>query len=388
MKIVHLCLGNPFLEGYGYQENLLTKYHVRLGHEVTVIASLETFDSVGKKKLLPISSCLVPVWNEDGCKIIRLKYKKNCRINRVLRRFVGLVQALNQECPDIVFIHNCQFLDIIKVVGYLKSNSKVKVFVDNHADYINSATKWYSKYILHGVLWRFCAQAISPYAVRFYGTLPNRCSFLHEMYHIPEDKIQYLEMGVDNDLIDHLHDTDVRDNIRSELSIAADDFVIVSGGKIDKRKNIHLLMKAIAEINNPNIKLIVFGNLADDVREEIERLSNHPSIYYVGWQKVNEIYKYILSSDLAIMPGTHSVIWEQIIGCGIPVVFKHFDGMHHVDVGGNCSFLYECDVNEIKNIVLHLYTNANIYQEMKKNAQTRGKDKFSYSVIAQKSITI
>ena len=37
MKIVHLCLCSFFPDNYSYQENLLPKYHKRLGYDVEVI---------------------------------------------------------------------------------------------------------------------------------------------------------------------------------------------------------------------------------------------------------------------------------------------------------------------------------------------------------------
>ena len=39
-KIVHVCLCGPFSDGFSYQENILTKYHARMGLEVHVITSI------------------------------------------------------------------------------------------------------------------------------------------------------------------------------------------------------------------------------------------------------------------------------------------------------------------------------------------------------------
>ena len=47
MRITHLCLGCFFPDGYSYQENMLPKYHKKLGHDVSVVASLQTFDKNG-----------------------------------------------------------------------------------------------------------------------------------------------------------------------------------------------------------------------------------------------------------------------------------------------------------------------------------------------------
>ena len=39
MKIVHICLAGPFTDGWNYQDNMISKYHKKMGFDVTVIAS-------------------------------------------------------------------------------------------------------------------------------------------------------------------------------------------------------------------------------------------------------------------------------------------------------------------------------------------------------------
>ena len=39
MKIVHIAPNAPYNENCGYQENLLPKYHKKLGNEVTLITT-------------------------------------------------------------------------------------------------------------------------------------------------------------------------------------------------------------------------------------------------------------------------------------------------------------------------------------------------------------
>jgi hypothetical protein len=46
MKVVHLCLGCFYIDNYSYQENMLPKYHKLAGHEVSVVASLVSFDKM------------------------------------------------------------------------------------------------------------------------------------------------------------------------------------------------------------------------------------------------------------------------------------------------------------------------------------------------------
>ena len=58
-----------------------------------------------------------------------------------------------------------------------------------------------------------------------------------------------------------------------ELGISADDFLLVTGGKIDQKKNIDLLMQAVERINSSHVKLIVFGNILPEIEKKILQLT-------------------------------------------------------------------------------------------------------------------
>ena len=59
-SIVHVCLANFFIDGYGYQENILPKFHKRLGYEVSVLASTETYLDNKELTYVEPSSYLLP----------------------------------------------------------------------------------------------------------------------------------------------------------------------------------------------------------------------------------------------------------------------------------------------------------------------------------------
>lgn len=118
MKIVHLCLGCFFPDGYSYQENMLPKYHKKLGHDVSVVASLQTFDKNGNVSYMEKAS---EYRNEYNIPVHRLDYKKPLKIYRKLKRFIGTYAAIEKTNPDILFIHGCQFMDMDVVVRYLKN---------------------------------------------------------------------------------------------------------------------------------------------------------------------------------------------------------------------------------------------------------------------------
>jgi 1,2-diacylglycerol 3-alpha-glucosyltransferase len=386
MKVLHLCLACFYIDNYGYQENMLPKYHLLQGHDVQVLASLVSFDKNGNPCLLDKES---EYTSTDGYKVIRTDYKRPFYfINKRFRRYNNVYKHIESFKPEIIFMHDSQFWDIFEVIRYLKKHSEVKVFVDGHTDLINSARSWFSREILHKIIWRYCTQAINPYTEKFWGVLPLRCDFFNEIYGIPIDKIDLLVMGVDDFSIPYTQRDEIRTSVRNDLGISKDDFVLITGGKIDKKKNIHLLMRAIEKINSPSIKLIVFGNILTEIEDTILQLATNVNIKYIGWIPSELAYKYFFSADLAVFPGTHSVLWEYAVGCGLPAVVKRWQGMEHVNVDGNVIFLDEDSIEELIKVINTISGNSNLFSQMKHVAKTKGTDFFKYSEIAKRAIQV
>jgi len=383
MRITHLCLACFFPDGYSYQENMLPKYHKKLGHDVTVIASLQTFDKNGKVSYLDKPSEYI---NENDLPVIRLAYKNPDKTYKKLKRFVGTYEAIEKTNPDILFIHGCQFMDMDVVVKYLKKHPNVTVYVDNHADFSNSAKNWASFTFLHKILWKHCAKIINPYTKKFYGVLPARVDFLKSVYGLPEDKIELLVMGADDEKVEAALKPEVRKEIREKYGIADDDFLIITGGKIDNfKKQILYLMEAVNKLQNEKVKLIVFGSVIPELKEKVEALVS-PYTQYIGWVQSDQTDKYYAASDLVVFPGRHSVFWEQVAGLGKPMLCKSWDGTKHVDLGGNVIFLEKDNADEIYEVVKDLVDNPEKFQRMKAIADREGMKTFSYSDIARRSI--
>lgn len=382
MKIVHLCLGNFFIDNYSYQENLLPKYHVKMGFDVTVIASLFTFGSDGKGSMLTGYS---EYDDKNGFHVVRLPYKKPVKINRILRQYESFANILERENPDVVFSHNVSFADITILVNYIKRHPNVKVYADNHGDFVNSAKNIFSKYVLHPIIWRHYAKMLEPYLTKCYGVTPMRCRFLHEMYHINLNLIEFLPMGVDDEAIPSNRE-EVRLAIRNELSISNKDIVMITGGKIDKLKNTHLLIDALKTINNKNIHLIICGTLTPEMEYLKKDIEKNPKIHYLGWCNAERVMNCMVASDLACFPGTHSTLWEQSVGVGLPAIFKRWPEMEHVNVNGNCLFVQDDNVEELKNTI-----NTILESETFKSVCIKAKDaskSFLYSEISKKAIQL
>ena len=115
MKILHICVTGPYTDGFNYQENMLTKYQVKAGHEVHLISSQWKQSRGGKIEKYIGDNVYV---NADGVYIKRLPIKGDKDVFYRYKRFLSLYEAIEEIAPEVIFVHNLQFFDIDKIVKY------------------------------------------------------------------------------------------------------------------------------------------------------------------------------------------------------------------------------------------------------------------------------
>ena len=385
MKIVHICLCGQFNENFSYQDNLLTKHHSLLGHEVSIIAPTIRFTDDGKNIVdLKNSSTTILPYNITLFRV-QYRYKFPWVINDKLRLYKGVFNLLKLLKPDFIFIHGVQFLESYTIVRYLKEHPKVISVADNHADENNSINNFISKYLLHGLLWRITANKLNKVCEILYGVTPNRVDFLHKQYKIPLNRIRLLTLGADDNLILNAKQNFNCDRLKSDYKIDNTKKVIVTGGKIDLKKNFGKLVDCLSRIKNKNFELVVFGSFMD--KDIQTKFSKYDFVKLVGWKNQQEVVDLFLMADLVCFPGSHSVLWEQAVACGKPAIFNNIRGMNHISINGNAILVDANNESELEEVILEI-----LYDESKLNSMTIQAQKiakeFYYSSIAQEAINV
>lgn len=234
---------------------------------------------------------------------------------------------------------------------------------------------------MHPIIWRHYAKKLEPFLTKCYGVTPMRCRFLKEMYHLKPEIIEFLPMGVDDESIPEDREA-VRTSIREELNIPQNDIVILTGGKIDKLKNTHVLLDTLKQINNDKVHLIICGTFTPEMEYLKESIDSNSKIHYLGWCNAERVMNCMVASDMACFPGTHSTLWEQSVGVGLPAIFKRWNEMEHVDVNDNCIFVSGDDVNELSSSISKMINNYKYYNSKALVASKQ----FLYSEISKKQL--
>ena len=236
MKIVHIAPNAPYNEGWGYQENLLTKYQVRAGNDVTLIIRNEKHED-GRIIKTPLEDYV----SSDGFRVIRLEPIKDKVFSFAEK--LKVFDILKKESPDLVFYHGLVSTTIFDVVKYKKKiNPGCIIVQDNHLDYnIGVRVKTFKQKVLRAfyrIIFKLTQKNIS----KVYGVTPWRKKYVEDYFKVPSKMTDVLIMGADDEKIDFQNRDTIRKNIREKYSVSEDEFLIVTGGKVDKNKKIHLLM--------------------------------------------------------------------------------------------------------------------------------------------------
>ena len=387
MRVVYVSLNGPFTENWAYQENILSKYHKKLGNDVTIIATNQKHIDSGEIVETPCEDYV----NRDGVRVVRVA-KKKCIIKKFSDVFPDhkIIELLKQIHPDFIMVHGLiGNLSALQVRKYIKKiNPNCIAVADIHQDFYNtnSPDNILKRNLLKAVH-RYLNRKMYPFYKKVFYVAPSCRKFAEEYYAVPKDKLDLLPLGCDPEYIQFSQKAVVFKEIRYVYKIDQDDFLICHGGKMDEKKNTIYLIEAVKKLHswNKRVQLILFGSFSESyaqvVKPEIDE--NSDFIKYTGMLTAEEYYKVYMASDIAVFPGGQSVLWQQAIACGTATVASRKLGVEYLDLGGNIKFLENGTAKEIFETLKSLIA-SNEYLEMQKVAREKGIDFFSYENIAKR----
>ena len=317
MRILHLCLANYYIDGYNYQENVLTRINKEDGHEVRIIASTETFkDNLTMTYVEPSEYV-----TEFGVPIQRIPYVKiGTHFSTVkIRKYVGLYDEIVKFAPDVILSHDIVFLSIFDVIRYKKEHPEVKLYADTHTGIYNSGTNWLSLHVLHRCFYRYLIHRTLPYLEKYFYISSGERDFAKEHYVIPDEMLEFYPLG--GDLPTEEEYRQRRTARRAELGLAPDELLLVHSGKITSLKRADELLKALAAVPELKAKLAIMGSISDDMKPVLEPLMKADDrVVYLGWKSASDLLEYLCACDLYCQPGSLSATLQNAVCCGSPIM--------------------------------------------------------------------
>lgn len=387
MKILMIC--DAFFNSLQYQENLMAKSYIKLGHDVVVVTSTH-------ENLIDFTSDV-----HDNSKPEKIEYHENIKIYREpycinilhkIRKFKNVKKILELEKPDFLYIHDIQF-NTGELVAY-KKRYGVKFIMDFHADYTNSGKNWISINILHKIIRKQYLHHFLRYIDKIYPVVPGSEDFLSELYAIPRNDMEILPLGCEYEICQNIKkNVNIRE-YRSQFGIADKDIVIITGGKFHTVKRTHLAVKAVKMLNLSNVHLIVFGTADkghDEYLKSMQEEAKGYNIHFTGWVDAKKTYELMAISDIALFPASQSVLWQQSIGMHLPLIAGDWGGqdMSYLNKNNNLIKVDAENLNEVffANVLKKIIDNPNLLNEMKKGAEKTAKEYLDYKLIAARTLS-
>lgn len=375
---MHVEISAPFIDNWGYQENLLPKYLQKTGVENYIIASANIFPTYLKQEVINEIKAKGNDYVLDGIQIKRIQIKK---VSSSFLFTKGLMQALEEIKPDVIFHHNFNCTSMPISARYAKKYN-IPLVCDNHADSINMSKNKLWVWLYYKFLIRMSVKLHKRNIFKSYGVTHSRCDFIHDYYGLSRDKIDFLPIGADVDLADAINS---KSDLRTKYGCQERDFVIVSGGKMGKEKGTDNLINAVEELHvqYPQLKLVLFGKFED---EETTQQANRSGVSTVhGWSDRTKTLELLKMADVACWPIHHTTLIEDALAVCTPIITRRTGTTEHL-IDGNGFWVENGTKDEIKKVLVKILIQTKLEKNEMIRACEKMKQAISYHTISIKVI--
>lgn len=385
MKIVQV--EDIFHPEAGYQINILSKYMVQFGHEVTIITAcldkiksnvisffgaehLDQKDQIYSKKY--------------GVKIIRLPVEKMISGRVIFGK--ELIPTIQRENPDIVYVHGN---DTLTGMRYLFQYKKLgyPLIMDSHMLEMASTNRFNKifrktyKSIFTPIIIKNKIQVIrtqdDPYVEKCLG--------------IPLSQAPWISVGSDTMLFHP--DNEAKMRFRRKYEISQDDFVVLYAGKLDESKGGMLLAQAIQKKmqTNKEVTFLIIGKAVGEYGRQVEETlkASENRVLRFPTQKYEDLVGFYQAADMAVFPRQCSLSFYDVQACGLPVVFE--DDV--VNVGraknDNAVTFIEGDTADFRKKIEYIINLSKAeFSHMQMAAQQYVSENFDYKKIADAYVSL
>lgn len=331
MKVLHVCICGPFTDGLAYQENELIEQHVALGYDVSVIAATDTYGP--DKQIIHAEAGTMQL--SCGAKLIRLPYTWGLHgwLAAKIRAHRGMRECIECIEPDRILFHGLTAWDLMTVAAYVRRNPKVKLFVDCHEDFNNSAMTWASRELLHKRFYKRIFQHCINQISEVLCVTVESLDFAIDFYGSDRAKTRMYPLGgvIEPAAVNARR----RGDFRSRLGFADDDLVITQTGKLDRTKRLDAALRAFRKNPSSRLKFVIAGLMTDEVKAEcLPLIEADARIIDLGWQSTDELRTVLAGADFFLQPFGQTVTTQMAMCQGCVVLAQDLPS-HRWLIGDN-----------------------------------------------------
>lgn len=179
---------------------------------------------------------------------------------------------------------------------------------------------------------------------------------------------------------------EIRKKYREQMDVKPNEYIILSVGELNDNKNHEMVITALHELNNKNLKYVVcgIGEKKDYYESLIKKWNMTDQVFFLGYRDdLRELY---IAADLFIFPSKReglSVALMEAIAANTPVIASDIRGNNELILDGGCRFPAtdkamlkqmianwvddSLEINTSENYQnLKRYSKKNVHEEMKR----------------------
>ena len=226
-----------------------------------------------------------------------------------------------------------------------------------------------------------------PEVVRGFGHMIGVSEFVTREYmkvcNVPV-KPHVLKNAIDIKKFNKPVSVDEKNMIRNRLGLSEDDFVILFVGRIMEIKGVMELMKAVTELNDQHIKLMIMGSANSgkwaysSYEKKVKKYADihKKQIIFTGYVDNSEVYQYASVADIQCLPTLIAeaapLVVLEAMAEGLPLVVTRSGGVvEYLDKDVALIIEQENVIQNLKDSILYMKYHPEIRKQMSENAKKR-----------------
>ncbi len=180
---------------------------------------------------------------------------------------------------------------------------------------------------------------------------------------------------------------------RKDFSIGEDEFILVTCGRIIKRKAIDVIIKALNEIPDNKIKLYIIGDGPEknNLLEFSLQLGLGDRVRFLGHIEEDEKFKLLSVADLFVLTSLHEgfgIVYMESMYCGLPIVCSNDGGQtDFLKSEENAILLDVGDYKSCAEAIMRFNNDRDLYERCSENNRRKIND-FQADKVAKRYIDI
>ncbi|MBO4458981.1 MAG: glycosyltransferase family 4 protein [Butyrivibrio sp.] len=316
MKVLHIGIASHFTDKMLYQDNILSDFNAKAGHDVTYISDCYLYRD-GALTETEECDCVL----DNGVRLIRVRYDRvlNGFITRKIQKAKKIVELLNEISPDTILYHGVCGYELMDVAKYVKEKG-IPFYIDSHESFQNTAMTPISKFAYKYIHGFFVRKAL-PVARKILYVGDAEREYLEEMYNISDDMLEYYPLG--GILLDEEKQKKYRKRFIQDMHFPENVIVCTHSGKMDKGKKTEEVIKAFSKVDDNRLRLLIYGRIPDEMKDTLYPLIEADErISFLGWKNASEQEEILGATDIYIQPGTYSATAQIALCDGCAVILN------------------------------------------------------------------